>query len=348
MSWLKRVSELRMKTGAFQLHPTTDHDELAEIPAQLHPRSDAVTLVATDKRRIVAAVQVRDAFGHPAVRFWVSPQHRGQRLGTSVLRAVVSPLFTFNIQRVETRLPLTDIPAIRSAMRAGFRPESVVRRGINEADGVVLALVSSDRPGPAPRLLPDIAPGELSTGRIHLRPLQATDTELFYASRCVPEFVEQAVPQIAPTFESVRRLCEYESGVDWLCGEAARLVVEVKERGQKPTYCGSVNAYNVSSRIGEAMIGYELSREWRGQGIASQAVTLLCDWLFDQAGFARLAAGTDVHNIASQSVLRRAGFTLEGTLRGELPGPGNTRRDILRWSKLHPEYETIAVLPGKK
>jgi ribosomal-protein-alanine N-acetyltransferase len=58
-----------------------------------------------------------------------------------------------------------------------------------------------------------------------------------------------------------------------------------------------------------AGLGYWVVERLNGRGIATKAVGLVCEWGFGEAGFHRLEAATLVDNTASQTVLRRNGFT---------------------------------------
>ena len=64
-----------------------------------------------------------------------------------------------------------------------------------------------------------------------------------------------------------------------------------------------------------AEIGYWVTHEARGRGVASGAVVLLGAWLFESLEPARLQIHTETENLASQRVAERAGFTREGVLR---------------------------------
>jgi ribosomal-protein-alanine N-acetyltransferase len=55
-------------------------------------------------------------------------------------------------------------------------------------------------------------------------------------------------------------------------------------------------------------LGYWVSQELNGRGVATAAVGLVCEWGFGEAGLHRLEAATLVDNVASQTVLRRNGF----------------------------------------
>jgi RimJ/RimL family protein N-acetyltransferase len=62
-------------------------------------------------------------------------------------------------------------------------------------------------------------------------------------------------------------------------------------------------------------IGYFMLPTERGRGYCSEAVKIMVDYLFLSRDIARIQAGTDVRNRASQKVLENAGFKREGTIR---------------------------------
>jgi RimJ/RimL family protein N-acetyltransferase len=67
----------------------------------------------------------------------------------------------------------------------------------------------------------------------------------------------------------------------------------------------------------------------RGSGHGREAVALLTRWLFEQAGAARVQAGTAAANAGMRHVLDRLGFACEGVMRAFEPqGPGGARSDF--------------------
>ncbi len=64
-----------------------------------------------------------------------------------------------------------------------------------------------------------------------------------------------------------------------------------------------------------AEIGYWLGREYWGQGIATEAVKQLLDIAFGQCGLKRVFGDVYAHNIASQRVLEKNGFSREGIMK---------------------------------
>lgn len=62
-------------------------------------------------------------------------------------------------------------------------------------------------------------------------------------------------------------------------------------------------------------IGVGVAEEYRGRGIAGFAQEMLAELLHER-GIYRVEAMTDVDNVAEQRALKKAGFQLEGVLRG--------------------------------
>lgn len=79
-------------------------------------------------------------------------------------------------------------------------------------------------------------------------------------------------------------------------------------------------------------IGISVMPGQRGRGIGSAAQRALATLLHDR-GIVRVEASTDVANVAEQRALARAGFSLEGVLRGaQVRADG--RHDLQLWSHL--------------
>ncbi len=64
----------------------------------------------------------------------------------------------------------------------------------------------------------------------------------------------------------------------------------------------------------KAEIGYWLAQAYWGQGIMSQAVQAFCQWAFETFGFQRMTAQVFTDNLASEKVLLKTGFVLEGRM----------------------------------
>ncbi|MCR4851605.1 MAG: GNAT family N-acetyltransferase [Lachnospiraceae bacterium] len=66
-------------------------------------------------------------------------------------------------------------------------------------------------------------------------------------------------------------------------------------------------------------IGYGILEEYRGQGFATEAVTLALKWAFQDPMVKAVEAETDPDNVASQRVLMKCGFRPNGEIGEEGP-----------------------------
>lgn len=93
---------------------------------------------------------------------------------------------------------------------------------------------------------------------------------------------------------------------------------------------GAISVSNViRGPFQNASIGYWVSQELNGRGIATAAVGLVAGWAFGPGGLHRLEAGTLVENTRSQAVLERNGFSRIGLTRRYLHIGGAWRDHIL-------------------
>lgn len=79
---------------------------------------------------------------------------------------------------------------------------------------------------------------------------------------------------------------------------------------------GSIGVYrqgNVHRLTAE--LGYYIAQPFWGQGIGTQAVRKVCDYVFEHSDIIRIFAEPYAYNDASCRVLEKAGFQLEGILR---------------------------------
>jgi [ribosomal protein S5]-alanine N-acetyltransferase len=88
---------------------------------------------------------------------------------------------------------------------------------------------------------------------------------------------------------------------------------------------------------GEAELGYLVAPGHRGRGVGAAILRELTVWAFAQ-GLERCELYIDVRNPASEAVARRAGYTLEGTLRSVHHRAGE-RIDATVWSRLPADPE---------
>ena len=78
---------------------------------------------------------------------------------------------------------------------------------------------------------------------------------------------------------------------------------------------GSISVVSTNEKTQMAEIGYCIGRPWWNQGITSEALRAVIDFMFDQVGANRVQAKHDVNNPHSGLVMKKCGMKYEGTLR---------------------------------
>lgn len=98
-------------------------------------------------------------------------------------------------------------------------------------------------------------------------------------------------------------------------------------------FLGLALAPHIDREAREVELGYLVSPEARGRGVATAALRLLTDWAFSSLGAFRLALLISPANTASKRVAERAGYLYDGTLRGTW-FKQDLREDTEVWSRL--------------
>lgn len=164
----------------------------------------------------------------------------------------------------------------------------------------------------------------LTDGVVLLRPPGDEDVEAITAACQDPE-IEQWVSTPVPYERShaqwfIDRVVRpgWESGTD--------LVWSVRDAASD-RLLGMIGLHGIAERSAE--IGFWVAPWGRGSGVMSRAVALVVDHAFDADGLAleRLGWTAYVGNWPSRRVAWRAGFRLEGTIRGHAVQRAGVRRD---------------------
>ncbi|HZY95450.1 MAG TPA: GNAT family protein [Candidatus Bathyarchaeia archaeon] len=121
--------------------------------------------------------------------------------------------------------------------------------------------------------------------------------------------------------------------------EFSRYFIQKKDS----TRIGIVIHFNAGGSPFRTEIGYILKETARGQGYATEAASIIVDYLFLSRNLERVQAHTVAENSASHKVLERIGFKKEGELRhaGWLRGRWI---NYYSWSILRSEWANPKIL----
>lgn len=86
-------------------------------------------------------------------------------------------------------------------------------------------------------------------------------------------------------------------------------------------------------------MGYSLSEAYWGKGVMTEAAKSVIHYGFKQMQLEMITITTGPDNKRSQSVIKKCGFTYEGTLRRAYKVFDGTHRDVLCHSLMREEYE---------
>ena len=156
---------------------------------------------------------------------------------------------------------------------------------------------------------PSFAP--LITERLIIRPmLEADIPDLFevngdpQVTQFLPYATWQTIGDGQAWFERMSTMVQ--------AGTAQQLVLELSNERK---VVGTLLYFHHDQKSARGELGYVLGRRCWGRGLMLEALQAFCGHAFGVAGVRRLEAEVNTANHASLAVLRRLGFTHEGTLR---------------------------------
>src|SRR5712692_128401 len=149
-------------------------------------------------------------------------------------------------------------------------------------------------------------PDRLATRRLILRPLNRTDASPYsrmFADRRLWKFIQPYYWQegARTRARSWRRLNR--------AGEAYHFVIRTREEND---FVGEIALHHLDWDWRCAELSYRIVRSQWGKGFATESADRLCHWAFQTLRLHRLEATTTEGNHASEAVLRKLGFRLEG------------------------------------
>lgn len=120
---------------------------------------------------------------------------------------------------------------------------------------------------------------------------------------------------------------------DWRRGTAYAFNIFRHSPSQPSYLVGGITLGEVQHASAQkGTLGYWIGKPYTGQGLMTEAVGLVCDFAFNTLRLHRVEASCMPANLASQAVLRKAGFIQEGFAKGYLQING-VREDHLLWGR---------------
>ncbi len=174
----------------------------------------------------------------------------------------------------------------------------------------------------------------LETNRLILRQIVSRDATAIFRIRGDYEVTKynsgaayRTIEQAEKLIMAIQKAYTDKSQVRW--------GISLKSHGNVIGMCG-YNYWNREDHRGS--IGYDLLREYWGQGIMPEALSAILDFGYTQMGLNRIEADASVYNTASIRVLQKLGFVQEG-LQREQYYEGDQFHDLVLFSLIKREYQ---------
>ncbi|WP_408009902.1 GNAT family N-acetyltransferase [Pseudalkalibacillus sp. A8] len=151
----------------------------------------------------------------------------------------------------------------------------------------------------------------LETKRLILRKVTKEDASDMFAYLSDEEVVKHMGLPPSKTEEDVLDEINWYESI-YKNGSGIRWGITVKDFNKVIGSCGFLNTVPKHHR---AEVGFELCKDYWGQGIASEALKAVVRYGFDQLELERIEALIELTNLPSQKLVERQGFLREGLLR---------------------------------
>jgi RimJ/RimL family protein N-acetyltransferase len=144
--------------------------------------------------------------------------------------------------------------------------------------------------------------------RVVLRPFRSEELESWFAARLASADDPTVQPVGQPDRERLRERIDRSGDV-----QDASLDLAIEFEGRLVGEIGTYREPGRRKRSGLFFLSVGLFDPGdQGGGLGTEAVRLLCNWLFESAAANRIEGGTAVSNGAMRTVFERLGFEFEG------------------------------------
>ena len=176
---------------------------------------------------------------------------------------------------------------------------------------------------------------QIASERLILRRFTDADLEPFLAYRNDPVVARYQSWDSCGREEAVSFIKGMKSSRPGTPGEWFQFAVGLKQSGELIGDCAMKVDEEEQYR---AEIGYTFSREHQGKGYATEAVSRLLDYGFEDLNLHRIVAIVDCENERSVALLERLGMRREGHFIQSFPAHGEGWADEYQYAVLKDEW----------
>lgn len=166
--------------------------------------------------------------------------------------------------------------------------------------------------------MPDLTGVALTTGRLVLKELEPEDIDTVTAICQDPAIQKWTMVPAPYTRDDAEAFITGIAPANRAAGTDAVFGLYQATDG---SLLGAIGLHDITPgdgrMVSHAEIGFWLAPPARGRGFMTEAVRAVCRWAFAELGLDRIEWTAFVPNEESRRVALRAGFTMEGTVRGK-------------------------------
>ncbi|MDY6017894.1 MAG: GNAT family N-acetyltransferase [Oscillospiraceae bacterium] len=154
---------------------------------------------------------------------------------------------------------------------------------------------------------------KLETDRLILRRFTHDDAEAMYKNWASDEEVTKFLMWQPHSSLEVSQSITDEWVTQYSDDKYYNWAIVLKENGDEPI--GGIGVVHMNEEISMVHIGYCIGKAWWHQGITSEALRAVMDFLFDVVDVNRIESRHDPRNPNSGKVMQKCGMKYEGTMR---------------------------------
>ena len=171
-----------------------------------------------------------------------------------------------------------------------------------------------------------VAPGGLSiqSDRLWLRKLKKGDAAALFSYRSLPEVYAFQLWRAATVSDAAAFIAGTADRLDHT-GTWYQLGIF---RTEDPALIGDIGIHFISGDRGEVELGFTLAPSFQRQGYATEAVSVVINYLFSHLKKRRIVINVDPRNVRSRRLAGRLGMVQTGCYDERIPDSGDVCPDI--------------------